>query len=1773
MTTAPHGFRYDTVFHLGAYYPGIGYAKYLEDSLHIDYTQTYKGPSSMQNIWDSTNWSLTDPGLRDQQRNANKFYTNLIGTNLKTIHAPLYIPFLNVSVMDNYFDHDTAQIHVGHFGKVPENYKVMKKDTVAFHGYAGGIFSTSPGEQFMAGFPSFTQSGVYVDDRDSSLRRLMHRDNGGPYDDSTDVYDLRVKIRSAGLDTSSLALNTVIAKTILYYRDTAGQSTCKCGFFVPYDTVDFTVRGYFGGDKNFLVDSTVGQDYREITTTFRMPTPKTYHALGNIVMDGTWSDTAQTIYTEWRQDSLDRDTTITITKVNTVVNGVSSKITQRDTVDSAHAVDWNSKTYISINIVNQTENHKTIFANGATVQRNTPANPNVPPTGWYNWMSAPTQAYCASLLESLKNAAVVEPTIINEKNVVEGSDIVFDIKSTGVVPITFLHSGVSPHRFTQLRQGGFDSAIHASIDPIFHDTVYQIKTTIHYDTTWEDKTRLITTVIDRDTLSSRVDTTLRDRLMRIGLMDEVKLGQYESWRILASKVQRRIFEKEPTDTRGIWANPYGDYHSLRIQSGDLDSTKFRMVHMIASQPYYIDGKIPVRYANPDLMDDAALATYYKPAKIIAFNTKGSYAAYLSQTDRMLNNKVGDLVKVVDIARYRYRPFTSNTFPVTSVVQVMGYLEHDDNNHGAYTNTWRFRPPTPEEITVQGWLALNCGVDGISFSDFTFDGYEFGVVPHYDAPVTDTSVAMEYRAINHGGNFPKPTLPKMWVGFGTRYNAVKRLTDAFRGKDSILAVYSKLDHNCIRMSVAMQDAHFSAMTLVDTLYTQQPYRLKNISGNYVDSATDEKTQTFVELSEFNPGPADSNQMSQYLIVTNRRTWPIDTRTYGPRTNVLSDSNAKGYDVNGYGPIDVRRPVIKLKAPPNGMIATQYRIRRIGSGSTWRTVNVGDAVELDWLDPGWGAMYQVVPIGISKYGTAYNNAVHAENLTRDTLSLPDIHGVKKFVTDAQKKFVVYERDSSVYLRVLDTNGVWGGEKMVSLPTDAQRLGTTAVRRANNVTPSIAVIRKAKSTEPAVLVVWERDSGSVGSIEACYYPNPSLTPGSEIRRRLSPQVMRGGRIMTPAVVAQDSGWVAAWSSPLTRQIEGVAIRNPTDKYLKTTDISAVYSLRASGNVIALNFPLDTVAAFPTLAARYDPALALMGNPDTVPYRLFHMAFQQGGVNGTYIFYASLKARYPSSGQPQLMGYGRLEHGSSGISGCNFIHPSIASDSVNVYLSFESVFTPRKREDATWVFNPYDPTSLRTANSTVTLRIRRDTIVQSNPPSWNTAQSYLWQTPEVSQVMPSVTAFPGRLRKTDTTISNADGIQQQIDGALVWAQWPTGLTDQNKRVTQQLYRFGENAPLTLRNYGNYPSMMLAPRVALDPAASTGVFYRSDDVARAAADRAVLGGSAWYYPSYLENGPGASNDVLLKPKPEGVVIKALFGVVLKDKTKTCLGSVTVYGGLGFRNPSVPELPGRLRLPLPPPPDDSTKPGLPPVFFALPPAIRMTLDSVPDVKLVTRTSVFTSALIPVDVHRWIDVNDSVTSLLLSAPFGGGPPSDVKILTELIRASDDAVLWSDDTISVRQSGDVRIDEMVQVPVPSVTPPGTEVYIQMRPIVMGTIEHSAFAGFFFGEDSAEDGGKSMQKVVLPKDKMIGASGSQLAVVVIPNPARDRAEVRLHLMNAGRLRVAVYDMLGRQVKALPEQQVGHSGEYVMELNLSDLGSGTYTVRADSGAQHAVTQMVVVR
>jgi hypothetical protein len=654
-----------------------------------------------------------------------------------------------------------------------------------------------------------------------------------------------------------------------------------------------------------------------------------------------------------------------------------------------------------------------------------------------------------------------------------------------------------------------------------------------------------------------------------------------------------------------------------------------------------------------------------------------------------------------------------------------------------------------------------------------------------------------------------------------------------------------------------------------------------------------------------------------------------------------------------------------------------------------------------------------------------------------------------------------------------------------------------------------------------------------------------------------------LTPAIVGIDSGYIISWASvPNTSGvpcgIEVVAVRD-TSRLDATMDISTVGRIsvttvvkslirRSGGNNDSLmSAPLDSLYQFPTLA--YVP------NFSSVPFELggdkwhiAHIGWQQGAQDQSFILHRPIGIRFFSPRPTLSFGY-PVENASQQLGTCTNEHPCITADSLRIAITFEAKYP--------WMNNGSGP-------RVIVLRFRDSVYSNGNyvQQRWSTP-AYYYGKIGLDSKWPAVTEFPLMKRYLlRTPVGSAEG-------GLVWTRQEAGGTYPTRRF---LYRYGWREPMQLTDDGKFPTMTLTPYIMEptdEPFSYTSIFYRGDDSNYFMRSRPFgLPGTGKYYPGIMENTPASLNIAFTAATTSGGRIFSYFQAVRDTTPGTSWCQVPVLiGGIRFDRDQMP-IDGKLKVMR-----REDAPGLPDAFFADPVDGETGVASFEEAMNVTRTSTFRAGSEPVNIGRVVFSPGHLLAWLATMPYDStmGSPADIKVLTELVRASDDVVLWQDDTISARANSGIRLDETVEVPVDDYE--GIDVYIRLRAVATAELDPVVSAGFGFDEDTSST---TFQKVIRPRTEGRALPGKAPAVIevsVVPNPLMERGELRLQLMLPGLMRTGIYDMLGRLVKELPAFDATSPGEYKLELDLAELPKGIYTVRVEQGNYQVSTRFTIVR
>lgn len=1373
------------------------------------------------------------------------------------------------------------------------------------------------------------------------------------------------------------------------------------------------------------------------------------------------------------------------------------------------------------------------------------------------------------------NQARLNSLDYNERQWVDAGET-FNLKfyATGVVPINFLRTRIATPHFVNLREGRYDSLITRAVKGVFADPLV-------------------------DSLTGR-----------IGVGDETEAANFRAWGMLSAKAQRAMAADSIGSLRPkpIWSNPTLDFDAYRLYSGDLDTTAFKLIHVAARQSYRFTGgkPTPVFYTNPDSLGIEAWDTTYAGALkkdiIVNGNTirprdvsgnseidhgiytetvQGTFGKFAQRNNTNFPGAVPEVAWAVDAMQLRFRDRFPHipSVPVWNVVQTHGWMNtRPEVGKPCYNETCSkifvsTRTTTPEEIIASAWLTMNTGATGVIFGDLNLDAANTGVMTGFivDPTVYDTLEYGQHRTTNFYGNadmFPENTIDSMWLGLRSRRAAIAEVTRELTYIDSVIG-WDNLDYRLEQMSVYDTDRTFADVPMLRWLGTEQADRYdisSDSTGAPVFAGTgtfDARDKTFAEVTHFR---MKTDSSSRIVLITNRRTWPIDTLTYGDsaRNRFARFAPYTPFDTIGLGAIDVRRSHIILEYSGDHLVDSMV-IERISPTAGWtRMAAVGDTIELDWMLPGRGQMYKLTPIQsfISDHGTAYNNAVHSENPSTDSTSLD--------------RLVVYERDSVVYLRSVDPSGGWSREVMISSPSDTVLV--SGQRRASNFFPAIAV---ARSGEKYTRIVWERDSANVTrSIHSVLIRTDSidvntfdqlLADSLVYRQRISPIGTWGvSRAMTPSIVAVhddsgEAGFVISFADKV-KGVNVVAIREQTSTDHKTSIASFDTAIARQ---VRFNTAMDVFAQYPTLAnvPRDDSAnfrttqrVAISGTtalPDTLNNHLMtllHLAYQQGdGVDGSgeEIYYNPVAVSFPTADtlKPGLW-VGLTEHVSEGLTACSFEHPSIAADSVRVGVAFE------------WVGQ---------SNRQIALRFRDKSGIDgvTQLPTWDWKTSlYVWGgvlkrngrfvQPAAAYARPSLTHFPA---------IHDEVLLNRAEGGLVWYR----IDGPNGRAHPQfIYRYGWPQADSMED-GKHPSLTLVPLKKSNPMLSSSVLHRGSDSLRVHGLNSESE-SVWYYTGRLLNSPSAPLPPLfgLTTHKGGIIAAGNAGDLLIG----CAPAKISYGILfdkvqiGHHGDAV-DVPGDTTI-------IGTAPDLPRSFFEAPVSGTTRIDTLPENMDVVRTSLFV-ADDDVEIRRIVMADTGVTTWLNSFGWDSERSTEPNIWTtvELVRNADHAVLWRSDTVSARglDTLDDPVDDLVQIPVDDVTDSGTVVFVRIRAFASSTIALTPSAEFlFFSEDSTT--GPAPKRALRPeRGESRESEAAALSLSVIPNPARDRAELSVWTAEPGTIRVTVWSATGEMIGELPTIEAGEMGTYAIEVDLRDVRPGSYLIRAESASVSATATITVMR
>jgi hypothetical protein len=103
---------------------------------------------------------------------------------------------------------------------------------------------------------------------------------------------------------------------------------------------------------------------------------------------------------------------------------------------------------------------------------------------------------------------------------------------------------------------------------------------------------------------------------------------------------------------------------------------------------------------------------------------------------------------------------------------------------------------------------------------------------------------------------------------------------------------------------------------------------------------------------------------------------------------------------------------------------------------------------------------------------------------------------------------------------------------------------------------------------------------------------------------------------------------------------------------------------------------------------------------------------------------------------------------------------------------------------------------------------------------------------------------------------------------------------------------------------------------------------------------------------------------------------------------------------------------------------------------------------------------------------------------------------------------------------------------------------------------------------DGTRSVEETRVVK--VLGAEAGTYSLTVIPNPMRESGSVAYVVPSGERVRVVLYDAMGRTVSVLSE---GVEGSGRVMIPVSELSSGVYTVRLEGASGMTMSEKITVQ
>jgi hypothetical protein len=80
------------------------------------------------------------------------------------------------------------------------------------------------------------------------------------------------------------------------------------------------------------------------------------------------------------------------------------------------------------------------------------------------------------------------------------------------------------------------------------------------------------------------------------------------------------------------------------------------------------------------------------------------------------------------------------------------------------------------------------------------------------------------------------------------------------------------------------------------------------------------------------------------------------------------------------------------------------------------------------------------------------------------------------------------------------------------------------------------------------------------------------------------------------------------------------------------------------------------------------------------------------------------------------------------------------------------------------------------------------------------------------------------------------------------------------------------------------------------------------------------------------------------------------------------------------------------------------------------------------------------------------------------------------------------------------------------------------------------------------------------------------VYPTPANELVNISFSLKTTGNVRINIYDILGKEISSVINNQYVESGQYTKEINISDLSSGLYKIVLITSDGEVINKNIVI-